>query len=82
MIEQLGYRVQRAGSANEALELAGSMQFDMVISDIVMAGYDRAKVIIGQHRMAVELMAQTLLEQESIDQDEIREIMQRANALL
>jgi len=38
MIEQLGYRVQRAGSAEEALELAAGMQFDLIISDIVMAG--------------------------------------------
>jgi CheY-like chemotaxis protein len=40
MIEQLGYRVQRAGSAKEALELAESTPFDLVISDIVMAGMD------------------------------------------
>jgi PAS domain S-box-containing protein len=38
MIEQLGYRVQRAGGAREALELAERMQFDLIISDIVMAG--------------------------------------------
>ena len=38
MIDQLGYRVQRVGGAKEALELAGSAQFDLVISDIVMAG--------------------------------------------
>jgi signal transduction histidine kinase/CheY-like chemotaxis protein len=38
MMEPLGYRVQRAGSAKEALELAESTPFDLVISDIVMAG--------------------------------------------
>ncbi len=38
MIEQLGYRVQRAGGAKEALELAEAAPFDLVISDIVMAG--------------------------------------------
>jgi len=38
MIEQLGYRVQRAGGAKEALELAQGTPFDLVISDIVMAG--------------------------------------------
>jgi PAS domain S-box-containing protein len=38
MIEQLGYRVQRAGGAKEALELAEAASFDLVISDIVMAG--------------------------------------------
>jgi PAS domain S-box-containing protein len=38
MIEQLGYRVRRAGGAKEALELAEGTTFDLVISDIVMAG--------------------------------------------
>jgi PAS domain S-box-containing protein len=38
MIVQLGYRVQRAASAREALELAEATPFDVVISDIVMAG--------------------------------------------
>jgi PAS domain S-box-containing protein len=38
MMEQLGYRVQRAGGAKEALELAEGTRFDLVISDIVMAG--------------------------------------------
>src|SRR5262249_50086355 len=34
MVEQLGYRVRRAGSAKEALELAEATPFDLVISDI------------------------------------------------
>jgi CheY-like chemotaxis protein len=38
MIEQLGYSVQRAGSAKEALEFVESTPFDLVISDVVMAG--------------------------------------------
>ena len=38
MIEQLGYCVQRAGGAKEALELAEGAPFDLFISDIVMAG--------------------------------------------
>jgi DNA-binding NtrC family response regulator len=38
MVRQLGYRVQRAESAATALELAGQVRFQLVISDIVMAG--------------------------------------------
>src|SRR5262249_12393215 len=38
MMVQLGYRVQRAGGAKEALELAEGTPFDLLISDIVMAG--------------------------------------------
>jgi CheY-like chemotaxis protein len=49
MIEHLGYRVQRAGGAQEALELAEGTRFDLVISDIVMAspmdGVELARVL-------------------------------------
>jgi CheY-like chemotaxis protein len=38
MVEQLGYRVQRAGGAKEALELAETTPFDLIVSDVVMAG--------------------------------------------
>jgi CheY-like chemotaxis protein len=38
MIEQLGYRVQPADSAAAALELADRLSFQLVVSDIVMAG--------------------------------------------
>jgi CheY-like chemotaxis protein len=38
MVRQLGYRVQRAESAATALELAAHVRFQLVISDIVMAG--------------------------------------------
>jgi CheY-like chemotaxis protein len=38
MARQLGYRVQRAESAATALELASHVRFQLVISDIVMAG--------------------------------------------
>jgi CheY-like chemotaxis protein len=38
MVAHLGYRVQRATSAAAALELAERMPFQLVVSDIVMAG--------------------------------------------
>ena len=40
--------------------------------------YDHAKWLIEKNRKAVEIMAQLLLEQESIDADEIADIMSRA----
>lgn len=38
MLEALGYQVRTAGDANAALELLAVETFDLVISDIVMAG--------------------------------------------
>jgi cell division protease FtsH len=61
---------------------ATAQRVDEQISTIVMNGYDHAKWIIERNRKAVEMMAQQLLEQESIDQDEIRDIMKRAGAAL
>jgi PAS domain S-box-containing protein len=38
MIEQLGYRVERANSAASAIALAENVPFQLIVSDIVMAG--------------------------------------------
>ena len=38
MLEQLGYQAHAAGDADTALERIGKQDFDLVISDIVMAG--------------------------------------------
>ncbi len=38
LIEQLGYRVHAAGDAQSAIEASEAQRFDLVISDIVMAG--------------------------------------------
>jgi PAS domain S-box-containing protein len=38
LLEQLGYEVERAGEAEAALEAMKDQEFDLVISDIVMAG--------------------------------------------
>jgi cell division protease FtsH len=61
---------------------ATAQRVDQEISTIVMNGYDYAKGIIERNRKAVEMMAQMLLDQESIDADEIRQIVIRADARL
>jgi CheY-like chemotaxis protein len=38
LLEELGYVVQLAGNADAALDQMGSRAFDLVVSDIVMAG--------------------------------------------
>ncbi len=59
---------------------ATAQRVDEEISGIVMNGFDHAKWIIERNRSAVEMMAQMLLDQESIDADEIEELMIRAEA--
>ncbi len=61
---------------------ATAQRVDEEISGIVMNGFDHAKWIIERNRSAVEMMAQMLLDQESIDADEIKGIVLRANAQL
>ena len=61
---------------------ATAQRVDEEISNIVMNGYDHAKWIIEKNRRAMDLMAQMLLDQESIDADEIKDIVRRADARL
>ena len=66
----------RAHNVSEAT----AQRVDDEIRNVVMNAYDHAKWIIDRNAKAVELMAQVLLEQESIDADEIRQILARADA--
>ena len=61
---------------------ATAQRVDEEISIIVMNGYDHAKWIIEKNRRAMDMMAQMLLDQESIDADEIKDIVRRADARL
>ncbi len=61
---------------------ATAQRVDEEISSVVMQAYDHAKWIIERNRKAVEMMAQMLLDQESIDAEEIKELMIRAGARL
>ena len=78
---------RKPGNAFEAdkhhtVSEATAQRVDEEISGIVINGFDHAKWIIERNRNAVEMMAQMLLDQESIDADEIKSIVHRANARL
>jgi ATP-dependent Zn protease len=47
-----------------------------------MDAYDRARSIVERNRRAVDMMAKALLEDESLEADEIRDLMERAEAAL
>jgi len=61
---------------------ATAQRVDEEIRKVVMDGYGQAKVIIEKNRQAVELMAQQLLEIESLEADEIKSLLERAGATI
>ena len=60
---------------------ATAQRVDDEIRTVVMNAYDHAKWLIDKNRKAVEIMAQMLLDQESIDATEIADIMKRSGAV-
>ena len=81
----LAYR--KPGTAFEAdrshiLSEATAQRVDDEIRKVVMNAYDHARGIIDRNRRAVETMAQALLEDESLEADEIKAILVRSNARL
>jgi cell division protease FtsH len=68
----------RAHNVSEAT----AQRVDEEIRNIVMGGYDRARQIVTTNRAALETMAQALLEHESIDADEIKDILAKSGASL
>jgi cell division protease FtsH len=59
-----------------------AQRVDEEIRHIVMRGYGRARDIITRNRTSLEAMAQQLLENESIDADEIKVLLAKTGAAL
>jgi cell division protease FtsH len=72
------YESDRAHVVSEAT----AQRVDEAIRKVVMDGYDHAKWIIETNRRAVEMMAQELLEVESLEADELKALLVRAGAKL
>jgi cell division protease FtsH len=78
---------RKPGNAFEAdkhhtVSEATAQRVDEEIRSVVMNAYAHATAIIEKNRAAVKLMAEALLEQESLEADEIQEILRRADARL
>jgi cell division protease FtsH len=78
---------RKPGNAFEAdkhhtVSEATAQRVDEAIRTIVMHAYDHATLIINQNKDAVRMMAELLLEQESIEAHEIKDVLARANAKL
>jgi len=79
----LAYR--KPGNAFEAdrphgISEATAQRVDEEIRRVVMNGYERARGVIEEHREAVRLLAEELLQIESLEADEIRALLERAGA--
>ncbi len=76
---------RKPGNAFEAdkhhtVSEATAQRVDEEIRTLVMNAYDHATWIINKNKAAVRLMAEQLLEQESLDAAEIKDILARSNA--
>ena len=76
---------RKPGSACEqdrahALSEATAQRVDEEIRKIVIDAYDRAKEIVERNRNAVRALAEALLEQESLEADEIAALLARSGA--
>jgi cell division protease FtsH len=68
------------GDKPHAVSEATAQRVDEEIRKVIMDGYDRARRIIEHNREAVRLMADELLQVESLEADEIKSILDRAGA--
>jgi cell division protease FtsH len=80
----LAYR--KPGNAFEAdrphgISEATAQRVDEEIRSVIMTGYDRARGVIDLNRDAVRLLAEELLQVESLEADDIRAILAKAAAL-
>jgi cell division protease FtsH len=78
---------RKPGNAFEAdrphgISEATAQRVDEEIRRVIMTGYDRARDVIERHREAVRALAEELLQQESLEADEIRTILENAGATI
>ena len=72
------YESDRAHAVSEAT----AQRVDEEIRKVIMDGYGHAKWIIEKNRRTVEMMAQQLLDVESLEADEIKALLERSGATL
>jgi cell division protease FtsH len=70
------YDAERPHAVSEAT----AQRVDEEIRNVVMGGYQTARTLIEQNTDAVRLLAQELLQQESLEADEIKALLEKAGA--
>src|SRR5262245_47197836 len=69
------------GDRNHAMSEATARRVDEEIEKIIQAGYATAHDLLDRNRPAVKAMAEALLDQESLEADELAEILARTGAI-
>ena len=59
---------------------ATARRVDDEIEKIIAGGYDTAHGLLDRNREAVKALAEALLEQESLEADELKALLAKANA--
>ena len=77
-LPQAGQRLR--GGRPHALSEATAQRVDEEIRKVIMDGYDRARELIERNREAVRLLAEALLDQESLEAAEIAGLLAKAGA--
>ena len=70
------FEADRAHAVSEAT----SQRVDEEIRKIVMHAYDRARIVIERNRESIRMLAEALLEQESLEADEIKALLVASGA--
>jgi cell division protease FtsH len=82
----LGMRAfRKAGNAFEddrahAMSEATARRVDEEIEKIIAGGYGTARDLLDRNRDAVKALAEALLDQESLEADELKELLAKAGA--
>jgi len=82
----LGMRAFRAAGSGfdderaPAMSEATARRVDEEIEKVITTGYDTARDLLDRHREAVKALADALLEQESLEADEIKDLLARTGA--
>jgi cell division protease FtsH len=71
---------QFEGDRHHALSEATARRLDDEIEKIIQDGYGTAHGLLDRHRAAVKALADALLDQESLDADELKDLLSRAGA--
>jgi cell division protease FtsH len=68
------------GDTAHAISEATARRVDDEIEKIIAGGYETARGLLDRHRDAVKTLAEALLDQESLEADELQALLDRTGA--
>jgi cell division protease FtsH len=68
------------GDRNHAMSEATARRVDEEIEKLIAGGYETARGLLDRHRESVKALAEALLDHESLEADELQEILARTGA--